>query len=283
MTLDHAPVVDYCAHPAFAGIAPAPADTEAERLVAEIDASYEELCAHPRPASELQKAFDEKIAAPMKALHKRLSLQVREEFRKSLRLAFESAQRLLRADLEARDPSVGSRNEKFVLKGDFRDGLDFFRRQGFFRLMDSGLARRLWSVLPLERAMLLLLKKQVPTRHCVISIHAHSPAGRILRRFSRKSGLIDFASAYTGKPMEFYYAALDHAHPDQVWYQDCLYAHRRRFRHHQDHAVCPGRLRKGWRILLRSGQPPLGTLTPDARHSEGVRCNGSRHICRQSP
>jgi hypothetical protein len=221
MTLDHAPVIDYSAHPAFAKIPPAPFDAEADRLIVEIDASYKELCTVPRPASERQEKFDREVAARIETLQNHLSARAREEFRHSLRLAFESARRLLRDDLSARDFSASGRNDQVKLRGDFQGNLDSFRRQGFFRFMDSKLARRVWSALPLERALLRLLKKQIPTRHCVLSIHAYSPAGRLIQRFARTSGLVDFASAYTGKPMEFYYAALDHAHSGQIWYQDC--------------------------------------------------------------
>src|SRR5262249_48752064 len=36
-----------------------------------------------------------------------------------------------------------------------------------------------------------------------------------------QSGILDIASAYLGKPMRFYYAALDYAHRGQSWYKDC--------------------------------------------------------------
>jgi hypothetical protein len=66
-----------------------------------------------------------------------------------------------------------------------------------------------------------LRKKQVPGRHCVLAVHPYAPAARMIRRAAERGGLIDFVSAYTGKPMEFCYASLDHAHPGQAWYQDC--------------------------------------------------------------
>lgn len=216
-----APVVDYTTHPAFAGQPAAPPDAEADRLITEIDAIYEDLCSVHRGAKERQDKFDRDVATRMAALEARLARGVRPEFTGQLTQAFGVATRFLRDDLSARDFSAERRNDTGRLKGVFRDALDHFRREGYFRLENKDLARRIWRKLPLERALLGLRKKQIPGRHCVLSIHPYSPAGSAVRRAVKQSGLLDFISAYTGKPMELYYASLDHAHPGQDWYRDC--------------------------------------------------------------
>lgn len=221
MKIEHAPVIDYPNHPAFAGRPAAPRDAESDRLIAEIDDAYEALVSAGRPVGERLEDFDREVASRMAALESHLARRVRSQFVRSLELAFGVAQRLLRADLGARDSAAPGRNDTGKLKGKFRDALAAFRQDGYFRLEDKSLARRIWRGLPLERALLQLRKKQVPERHCVLSIHPYSPAGRAVRNMARKSGFLDFVSAYTGKPMEFYYASLDHAHSAQNWFQDC--------------------------------------------------------------
>jgi hypothetical protein len=221
MRLDTAPTLDYATHPAFAGLATASPDPETDRAIGEIDAAYNNLVADLKPVTQRLEEFDREISPLIAALEARLAPRMRAQFRPQLETAMSAARRLLREDLGARDSSASRRNDSENLKGVFQDALPFFHREGFFRFDQGGTAKLIWLLLPLERAMLRLRKKQAPDKHCVLPIHAYSPAGRLIRRSLEKAGVIDFVSAYTGKPMEFYYAALDHAHPAQSWYKGC--------------------------------------------------------------
>lgn len=221
MQMDKMPVIDYERHPAFAHLS-ASNDLEAEALVGEIDAAYARLLADlPDPAS-LRSAFDRDIGPKFDALADKLLAGARPRFREYLTQAMSIARNVLRDDLSARNHSATAHNSSAeALKGHFATGLSFFRQNGFYRFNARRLAKFARIATALERAHLRLKRKQIPGRHCVLSLHPYSPATWSIRRTMQKGGAMDLASAYLGKPVEFLYAALDHSHPDQAWYRDC--------------------------------------------------------------
>jgi ectoine hydroxylase-related dioxygenase (phytanoyl-CoA dioxygenase family) len=221
MPLGIMPVVDYERHPAFEGMR-AGNDTEAEALVAKIDAAYAQLVAKAPDGLSLEAAFDRDIAPKFDGLTDRLVATSRPRFHPYLKQAMDIARNMLRDDLGARNEAAMKSNSVMEkLKGHFASGLSFFRQTGYYKFDQPSLARFTWIATTVERAVLRLKSKQIPAPHCVLSLHAHSPATLMLKRVLQKSGAIDLASAYLGKPAEFFYAALDHAHPAQSWYQDC--------------------------------------------------------------
>jgi hypothetical protein len=221
MPLGKMPVVDYERHPAFEGMR-AVKDAVAERLIGEIDTTYARLLAEPSDPQTLGAAFDRDIAPKLDALTSRLLAGARPQFQDYLTRAMAIARAFLREDLGARNHSAAMHNSSAEkLRSHFAAGLSSFRQNGFYKFDIPRVAKFAWTTTILERAMLRLRRKQVPGRHCVLSLHAHSPAAWSIRRAMQKSGALDFVSAYLGKPVELLYVALDHAHPEQAWYQDC--------------------------------------------------------------
>lgn len=222
MKLDHVPVVDYDTHSAFATeAARRHPDMEAEALIAEIEADYEALSATTDAAEVKITRFDGEIAPKLEKLNARLAASARPEFANFLGKAMGGAQRFLRSELTARDPGALNRNTPGAFPEELHGRLPEFRDRGCAEFHKPELARRVWAATWAERSLLRLRAKKNPHPHCVMSLHIASPAYRMVKRMAEESGLIDFISAYTGKDMEFWYVALDHAHPGQNWYKDC--------------------------------------------------------------
>lgn len=220
--MDHAPVIDYDAHPAFAAhAAQQHVDVQGEKLATEIDAVYAALSATNDTPENRIASFDREIAPRLEALRAHISQNVRPQFADFLGKAMKVAHRFLKDDLTARDPAATMRNDVPMLKGIFQDGISRFRQEGCFQFQEAAVARRLWAATRIERLLLRVQKRKLPRLHCVLALHPCSPAFRMIQRMVEQSGMVDFVSAYTGKPMEFSYAALDHAHPGQTWYRDC--------------------------------------------------------------
>jgi len=221
MPLGKMPVVDYECHPAFAGL-DAKSDRAAEALIAEINTAYSQLLAEPAPAELLCTTFDRDIGPKFDALTDRLVAAARPEFLDLLTQAMAIARKVLRSDLNERDNASETKNSSAEeLRDHFKTGLSSFRQDGYYKFEVPRLAKFAWTTSILERAMLRRKSRQIPQKHCVMSLHADSPACWAIARAMKKSGAVDFISAYLGKPVDFCYAALDHAHPEQVWYQDC--------------------------------------------------------------
>ena len=220
--LTEAPVIDYDAHPAFAGLAAqCKSDVRGENLATEIEDAYTALIAGHDTQQIRTARFDSEIMPRLRALHDHLARQVRPQFVAFLDKAMLEAERVLRDDLTARDVQAAMRNDTGELKGIFSDALARFRAEGYFEFGQAALARRVWAATRIERLILRIKEKKTPNRHCVLALHPKSPAFRMIERMAYDSGLVDFVSAFTGKKMEFSYAALDHAHPGQVWHKDC--------------------------------------------------------------
>src|SRR3954462_15851570 len=88
MPLGTMPVVDYERHPAFEGMR-AGNDTEAEALVAEIDAAYAQLVAKAPYGLSLEAAFDRDIAPKFDGLTDRLAAGSRPRFHPYLKQAMD--------------------------------------------------------------------------------------------------------------------------------------------------------------------------------------------------
>ena len=173
-------------------------------------------------AGELKIAhFDQHIVPKLEKLSARLAAEARPEFASFLNKAMARAQRFLRSELVARDFRALERNAPGALPEELHDRLLDFRDRGYSEFHKSELARRAWAMTWAERRLLQLKAKRTRIPHCVMSLHISSPAYRMLKQMSEESGLVEFVSAYTGKEMEFWYAALDHAHSGQDWYKAC--------------------------------------------------------------
>ena len=221
MQLGTVPVIDYEHHPAFAGMQPA-SDPAAETQIEQINEAYGRLQGENASPELLCDAFDSDVAPKIEALTRHLAAAAKPRSHALLTQAMAIACNTLRNDLGARN-SVGATKNSGAesLSGHFADGLSAMRQGGFYSFRSPQLAKFAWLTAILERSMLRLKSRQAPARHCVMPLHANSLAGWMIRRAMEKSGAMDLVSAYLGKPVEFYYAAMDHAHPGQVWYQDC--------------------------------------------------------------
>ena len=219
---EQAPVVDYDSHPAFAALAAGGgADGEGDALAAEIDAAYGALDQGGQTPEARLARFDREVAPRLERLKAHICRRARPQFAEFAGKAMAVAHRFLRDDLNARDPGAATRNDTRAVTGIFADELPRLRREGCFEFLDAGLAQRVWAATRIERFLLRRQRKKNPCQHCVLALHPSSPGFRLIRRMAEESGMVDFVSAYTGKPMEFHYAALDHAHPGQTWYQGC--------------------------------------------------------------
>jgi hypothetical protein len=96
-----------------------------------------------------------------------------------------------------------------------------FRRDGFYVMQNPALARKVWFRTMLERAQLRVKRRNQPTRHCVMPLSPHFPSHGTIADAMETMGVCELAAAYLGKPVELYYAALDHSHDGQSWYKAC--------------------------------------------------------------
>src|SRR6185436_8911285 len=99
----------------------------------------------------------------------------RPQFLDLLTQAMAIARKVLRNDLEERDHSSEAKNSAAEeLHSHFKTGLSSFRQSGYYKFDVPRLAKFAWTTSILERAMLRRKSRQIPQKHCVMSLHADS-------------------------------------------------------------------------------------------------------------
>jgi len=216
-------IPDYATHPGFSGLGTPKDDPLADRMIAEIEAAYAGLSERTELSVEQRlRAFEEQIDPQIEALLHHLGQGADPAFHRFTAKAFAAARQSLRLSLEVRVPEKLAHNSgRNTLSRDELSGLERFQRDGFVSFQNSAAAREIWSKTWLERALLRARKRKLPSRHCVMALPESSPARAAAERAVETLGLRKLAEAYLGKPVEFCYAALDHAHDGQNWYESC--------------------------------------------------------------
>jgi hypothetical protein len=222
--MDTVPIVDYAAHPGFAGLPARANDPEIDALISDLDASYGDACSDGLP-SRGRERFAQELETGFRRL---LDLvvdhaSVRPSFVPFVKDAFAEAKQFLAGSLRDRDESDKRRNSMMgELSSRQAEHATAVRLDGFAKFEpQTALAKAVYSKTWLERAILRTKARLTPGRHCAMALSPYSPAAKAIAAAVRESGVLDVASAYMGKPMEFLYAALDHAHPGQDWYKGC--------------------------------------------------------------
>jgi len=192
-------------------------------MVAQIEAAYAQLCERAGLAPDQRlRAFEQQIEPQIESLLRHLGKAAEPDFHRFTAKAFQAARQSMRDYLRVRGHDQSAHNSASeALSPEELDRLDRFRRDGFATFQDGAAARDIWSKTWLERALLRLKKTRTPTRHCVMSLPQTSPGHAAVKHAAEKLGLRKLAETYLGKPVEFYYAALDHCHDGQNWYQSC--------------------------------------------------------------
>lgn len=217
------PSIDYEQHPAYASLRARvpPPDKALDSMVEEIDRRYMHLARDlARTLHARQVAYRQELAPRFDELARAVIRQpgVRPELAAYAEKAIGLARGYLHDALEAEERSA----ELAVGGGSASRALQDLRDNGYSRLARvPDLAHGVWRQTWWERSVLRSRAQRSPGRHCVEALHPHSPAVELIRRYLRNSGALAAASSYLGKPMEFLYAALDHAHPRQNWYANC--------------------------------------------------------------
>jgi hypothetical protein len=217
------PVIDYTSHPGFSGLDLPKEDLAADAMIADIETAYTALCEDAVLTSEQRiRTFEREVEPQIDALLQHLGQTAEPQFHRFTINAFKSARQSMREYLAVRASSRLTHNsaQQSLSSADLNQ-LENFRRDGFAVVQDAALARDVWSSTWLERALLRSRKRKAPNRHCAMSLPMTSPGYATVKRAAEKLGLRKLAESYIGKPMEFHYAALDHAHDGQDWYQSC--------------------------------------------------------------
>lgn len=217
------PVVDYARHPGFTGLGPPRDDPAADGMVAEIESAYAQLCERTDLTAEQRLLlFEQQVEPQINSLLRHLGETAEPGFHRFTINAFLAARQSLREYLQGHDRKRLAHNSaQEALSSAELSKLESFRRDGFVTFQNSAAARDIWSKTWLERALLRTAKRKAPTRHCAMPIPQTSPAHAAVEQAAEKLGLRKLAEFYMGKPMEFYYAALDHSHEGQNWHQSC--------------------------------------------------------------
>jgi len=221
MTLFSMP--DYAAHPGFTGLGTPKNDPAADGMIAQIEAGYARLSARTDLSAEQRlRAFEEQLEPQIEALQQHLEQGADPAFHRFMRDAISAARRSLRVKLEVRGKEPLAHNSgRNSLSPDELSKLERFQRDGFIAFENNKAARDIWSKSWLERALLRSRRRKTPSRHCAMALPESSPARAAVESAVEKMGLRKLAEAYLGKPVEFFYAALDHSHDGQNWYESC--------------------------------------------------------------
>ena len=222
MQLNSVPEIEYEAHPAFAGLTCAsdPVNAQAEVLVAEIDAAYHTAL----EAEDPENTFDSRVMPHIAALTGLARDASPSPFTTPfLARALDLARDTMRDNLAARGHTL-SNSAADALPGELREGLDAFRRDGFWETSMQGLARRVWRGTWIERATLRDRAMRDPSRLTALALHFASPAVTAIRKAVREADLEALISAYLGRPVALHYASLEYAHAGQTWFKGCYAA-----------------------------------------------------------
>ena len=217
------PKIDYDTHPGFAGLS-RDADAVADEMIADIEAVFREIIGQTGSANERLAAFDREIAPRIDALLQHLIERgsYGPDFTRFASNAFASAQQGLKDHLRTRDLEQRVHNSGAAsIAPSLVDALSDFRRDGCFKTHNNALAREIWSKTMIERAQLRAKARNWPSRHCAMPLALHSPGQTAIAKAMEAMGIRELAAAYLGKPVEFCYAALQHSHESENWYQGC--------------------------------------------------------------
>jgi hypothetical protein len=222
------PVIDYDAHPAFAGLRSASyeANAKVDALTEEIDAGYSRIAADIfETEQDCVDMFDREVAPKIEKIASLLegAPGLNPAFAPHAARAVRTAATSMREDLNARQRHASARNSAMAeLSAAQTEQLNALRQDGFYKFLpNDALARRVLALTAIDRALLRRRAKKSPKRHCAVALHPRSAAARLLKQALESNGVAAVASAYMGKPMEFLYASLDYAHPRQDWYKGC--------------------------------------------------------------
>jgi hypothetical protein len=220
----HLPVIDYDSHPGFAGLNASGADAVADGMIADIETAFRRVADQTGSADKRLAAFDQDVAPKIDELLQHLVEQRKPgpDFSRFAANAFANARQSLKEHLRTRDQEQLAHNSAAAsIASSLVGPLADFRRDGFFATHNTALARKIWSRTMLERAQLRAKRCAQPTRHCAMPLALNSPGRDAVASAMEAMGIRELAAAYLGKPVEFYYAALEHSHDGQNWYRDC--------------------------------------------------------------
>ena len=218
------PFLDFESHPAFSrSSSELPKDREAEQVLAEIEAACDDIAHRPGlEAEDFRAEFDDSIQpkfyrlADLAAGHPAMSLRFRVYVRRSIGQAIA----FLFDYLQSAQKTPDSRMSQ--LSGTAAAHLESLRRDGFCRFdLGPALATRVRRSTWWERRVLRRRALSAPGRHCAIALDDYSSGSLAIQNALERHGILDIASAYLRRRMQFLYAALDHAHDKQNWYRDC--------------------------------------------------------------
>ena len=217
------PAPDYANHPGFAGLGAPKDDPVADGMIAEIETAYANLSKRTDlPPQDRLRVFEEQVEPQIEALLHHLGQEAEPGFQRFTANAFSAARQSLRTRLQVRGQQQFAHNSnRNNLSPQQLSGLERLQRDGFVAFQDGAVAREIWSKSWLERALLRAKKRKAPSRHCAMALPETSPARAAVEKAVERLGLCKLAEAYLGKPVEFFYAALDHSHDGQSWYQSC--------------------------------------------------------------
>ena len=217
------PVVDYATHPGFIGLGTPREDPVADGMIARIEAAFSQLFNRTDLSTEQRlRSFEQEIDPQIEALLLHLGQSADPHFHRFTTNAFSAARRTLRTNLQVRSWKSSAHNiSKSAMPPDELSKLERFNRDGCVTFQNSAAARDIWSGSWLERALLRSKRRKMPSHHCVMPLAETSPARYAVERATERLGLRKLAEAYLGKPVVFYYAALDHSNDGQNWYESC--------------------------------------------------------------
>ena len=214
------PAPDLAQHPAFRefGNAGSAKDAATLQLISDIEGQCAALASGSR--EKLSDAFATQVVPKFEQL-KSLALSggdLPAPFRDYVARAIQRAADFVQEDLRARSMKASG----LTPTKRARELAAAVERDGFCRVtVDAGLARRVWRASWWERGLMRKRAELTPGRHAAMALHDYSPASRAIQRAIADHGVLEAAGAYLGQPMQFLYAALDHAHERQSWYKDC--------------------------------------------------------------
>jgi hypothetical protein len=222
MELTQIPAADLAHHPAFRdlGNSGSAKDTATSELLDDIERECSVLLSLPK--ERLDEEFASRILPKFEQLkslvmvNTTLDVPFRDYAVQAIQRAIDLLHSGLRAQLKGREDTHAE------ISAQGRNYANALERDGFCRIgADAALARRVWRATWWERSLLRKRARMSPGRHAVIALHDYSPASLSIQRAIINNGVLEAASVYLGRPMQFVYAALDYSHEEQDWYKGC--------------------------------------------------------------